>query len=198
MKRKLTHSGSPSMGLAHLTGQKKKMTAALLLIGLMALMWARVLLTEGPDAAQAGVGQIPAGSAQSEKEVQSAVSFVELPKVKGRNDTVVRDFFASDNWRYFAQRGSGNNSGAGEVKVVSENGDAEIAKRVAGKLRLQAIWLDDNPHAFINDKPFAVGDRFRIKEGVNAYECEVTGIEESKVYLKCGKAGIVLSLAEST
>lgn len=197
MKRNLAHSGSPSMGLAHLAGQKKKMTAALLLIGLMVLMWARVLLTEGPEAAQAGEGQIQAGSGRSEQEVQSAVSFIELPKIKGRNDTVVRDFFASDNWRNFAQSRRGDNSGAGEVRVVSKDGDVEIARRVAAKLRLQAIWLDDNPQAFINDKALAVGDKFRLKEGVSAYECEVVAIEESKVYLKCGKARIVLSLTQS-
>jgi len=198
MKQKLTHSGGPSSaGLARLGAQKKKMTAALLLIGLMVLMWARVLLTRGPEAAQAGEGRMRAGPAGSGQEVQVAVSFVELPKVKGRNDLLVRDFFASQNWRNFAQSRRGNSSGAGEVRIVSKDGDAEIARRVAEKLNLQAIWVDNNPQAFINGKPFTVGDKFRLKEGVSAYECEVIGIEESTVYLKCGKAKIVLSLAEA-
>jgi len=86
----------------------------------------------------------------------------------------------------------------GEVNVVSRNGDEEIARRVAEKLKLEAIGLGKNPQAFINDKLLAVGDKLLVVDGADTYECEVVGIEEKMVFIRCGEAEITLRLTQAS
>jgi hypothetical protein len=59
-----------------------------------------------------------AGTAQEVTESQTnselKISFIELPKVKGRNDVLTRDFFVVDDWLDFTR------SERGKVKEKSE------------------------------------------------------------------------------
>ena len=122
------------------------------------------------------------------------LSFIELPKVKGRNDVLTRDFFAVDSWQGFMR--GGNSNGFGEVSFVSKNGSEEVVKRVAEKLKLEAIVSGQNPRAFINDKLLSVGDKLFVRDGIDMYECEVTEIEETEVFIRCGEAEITLRLKQ--
>lgn len=173
-------------------GENKKTVIALCLVAVMALMWVRVLLRKSPQTAEAG---LPPGELKTEVETRPEVkmAFIELPKVKGRNDVLSRDFFAADDWRDFVNDGKEK---VEKVKVVSGDGSEEAVRRVADKLKLQAIWSGANPQAFVNDKLLSVGDRFTVREGGRSYECEVVRIRQNTVFIRCGEAEITLKLAQ--
>jgi len=175
---------------SRLAAEKKKSIVALCLIALMGFMWVRVLLRKTPESAEASVGQEEVKPGRLGSNSQLKISFIELPKVAGRNDALTRDFFAADDWQSFMS--------GGEVNVVSRNGDEEIVKRVAEKLKLEAIGLGENPQAFINDKLLSVGDKLLVAEGADTYECEVVGIEEKMVFIRCGEAEITLRLTQAS
>lgn len=183
--------------LARLASEKKKSVVALSLIAVMAFMWIRVFAKKGPVAADAA---FLSGSVDpsSQIETQVKVSFVELPRIPGRNDVISRDFFAADGWRTFGREVDGNNLGdTQEVDVISTDGSEEVVARLTERLKLQAIESGDYPRAFVNDRLLLVGDRFPVSDGTNMYECEVLSIEENEVSVKCEDAEIVLKLARA-
>ncbi|MHC4619789.1 MAG: hypothetical protein ACYTEQ_18740 [Planctomycetota bacterium] len=180
----------PNRLLSRFAMEKKKTVVALCLISVMGLMWVRVLLRQGPDSAEAALlGAKPGLGKAAAPTIQ--VSFIELPKVEGRNDVLSGDFFDSDDWRNFIGGGKGN---VEKVSVISKDGSEEVTRRLANRLRLQAIWLDRNPQAFINDRLLSVGDKINVREGNKTYECEVAGIEENTVLIRCREAEITLKL----
>lgn len=180
--------------LNQLAAQKKKVVIAAGLIGIMFFMWGRVLVRQGAKGA-AGMFATQASGGESDSEVK--ISYKELPKVPGRNDVLSRDFFDGDNWLDFIKyREGGNSSGSKEVNIVSGDGSEEVAMKVAGKLKLQAIELGGKPQAFINDRLLSAGDKLVVGERESKYECEVVGIEENTVFLRCGDAEIRLKLIE--
>ena len=83
-----------------------------------------------------------------------------------------------------------------EVSLVSRDGNREYVNGVAEKLRLEAIGLGENPQAFINDKLLGVGDKLLVRDGVSTYECELIGIEENAVFIRCGEEEIQLKLTQ--
>jgi len=180
--------------VSQLAAEKKKGIIALCLIGVMVFMWIRVLGRKSPETTKAASIERTAtlkGASNSE----SKISFVEFPEVKGRNDVLTRDFFASDNWGAFAGEG-GNTKGTERVNVISKDRNEEVAKRIADKLKLEAIVLGENPRAFVNDKLLSVGDELLVADGVGSYECEVVGIEEDTVSIKCGGIEFTLELVQ--
>lgn len=178
---------------SRLAAEKKKAVIALCLIGVMVFMWVRVLGGKTPQTAKAAVTARDTGQLNSKLKI----SFIELPKVKGRNDALAGDFFAADSWRGFMRNGEGGNlTGVEEVSVVSKNGSEEVIRRVAEKLKLEAIGLGKKPQAFINDKLLSAGDKLLVRDKVDVYECEVIEIGENRVFIRCGEAKITLRLTQ--
>jgi hypothetical protein len=182
--------------VGQLAAEKKKTVTVLCLIGVMAVLWIRVLTKKSPETAGAEI------AAQSvNKETPSApelkISFVELPKVAGRNDVIRRDVFDSENWRHFIE-GQRKRGGFEEVKILSSGGNEEAIKKLAEKLKLEAILVSDNPQAFVNGDLIEVGDKMIIGDGVDAFECDVVTIEENTVILKCREAEIILKLEQES
>jgi len=197
MRRKFENSGrEPNRLLAHLTAEKKKTVAAICLLTVMALMWARVLGRKTARAVELPVTQTHAQS-QAAASSTNTRSFIDLPKIKGRHDTLTGDFFAANGWRYFRNNSEGQGSQIKEVNVVTKDGSEEVVKRIAGKLNLLAILSAENPQAFINNKLLSVGDKLVIKEGVDSFECEVIDIQENKVSVRFKDARIILKLARA-
>ena len=178
--------------LGQLAAEKKKTVMALCLIAVMALMWIRVLARKAPDAAEA---QSTTGQVEAEDRPNQGprISFVGLPNVAGRNDVIARDFFVSDGWRHFAGGKGRNLTG---VEVVSRNGSEEVVRKVAEKLKLQAIGLGESPRAFINNKMLSAGDKLLVGDGVDKYECEVVQIKENTVVIRYGETEIALKLMQ--
>jgi hypothetical protein len=195
MKQNVKNSGNGANGLVgRFAAEKKKTVTALCLIALMVFMWARVLSRKTPKAAAAAPGQENAATDILGADLELNISFIELPKVAGRNDVLTRDFFAADGWKNFIRDEKG--VGIEEVNVVSKDGNEEVMRRVAEKLNLEAIGLDGNPQAFINGKLLSVGDTLLVRDGGKTYESEVVSIEENTVLIKCGEAEITLKLTK--
>jgi len=195
MRQKVTNHGGLVKGLfGPLAAEKKKAVAASCLIAVMAIMWVRVLTKQAPEAAEA------ASMTEQLNEIGSSnqelnLSFIVLPQVAGRNDVITRDFFASDDWRHFDSEKGRNLAVIEEVNVVSKNGNEEVIRKIAEKLKLEAIVvLSNNPRAFINNKVISVGDKVLIRDGVDTYECEVIEIKENMVVIKCREAEVTLKL----
>jgi hypothetical protein len=197
MKQNLKNGGSGGNRLfSRLAAEKKKTVIAVCLITVMVFMWVKVLGRKGPQSANAAV----MGQEVTEGQMNSKlkISFIELPKVEGRNDVLTRDFFAVGNWRDFMRGGEGKSGGIEEVSVVSRKGGEETARRVAEKLKLEAIVLGKNPLAIINDKRLSVGDKLFVRDGTNTYECEVAEIEEDMVFIRCGETEVTLRLTQTS
>jgi len=176
--------------VSQLAADKKKTVAAVCLITVMVLMWMRVLGKKTPEiASAAGMGQV---NVMNNSKSELEISFIELPKVKGRNDVLARDFFDADGWQDFVKDGK-----TGEVSFASGDVGEEAIRVVAKKLRLEAIVMGENPQAFINDKLLSVGDKLLVKEGGDIVECEVFGIEEETVFIRCREAEITLKLMKA-
>jgi hypothetical protein len=197
MKQNLRNSVNKSNRIFdRLATEKKKTVIAVCLITVMVLMWVRVLGRKGPQSANAAeTAEVTAGQMSPELKV----SFIELPKVKGRNDVLTRDFFAVSDWQDFMRGGEGKLIDDGRGMMDDKRGgNEEIARWVAVKLKLEAIVLGENPQAFINDKLLLVGDKLFIRDGTSTYECEITKIEENTVFIKCGEAKVTLRLTQTS
>lgn len=168
--------------MGRLTAQKKKTAVAVCLVLVMVFMWVRVLTPNVPDSAAAAV----VDGAVGRSEPQLKMTYVELPVVKGRNDMLARDFFTV---------GKGFLRGGGGLDIVLGGGSEEMSRRIAKKLRLEAIVSGKNPQAFINDKLVSVGDKLVVKEGATEYEFVVVKIGQSAVSVRCGEAEVTLKLA---
>ena len=194
MKRNVKNAvNSPNKIVRHLIAEKKKTVLALCLIAVMVLMWARVLGKKTPQAADASIVTQQDNSDASGSDSKLKISFIELPEITGRNDVITRDFFDSNKWRNFSE--GSKSGGFGEVSVA-EGGSEEFARRIAEKLRLEAIGLSENPQAFVNNKLLSVGDKLIVVDGVDTYECEVVKIEENAVLIECQGAQITLKLKQ--
>ena len=198
MRQKVINRGGRVKVLfGQLAAEKKKAVTASCLIAVMAFMWVRVLTKEAPEAAEGALvtEQLNVEGASNQ---ELKISFVELPQVAGRNDVITRDFFASNGWRHF-DGGKGRNLAViEEVNIISKDGNEEVIKKVAKKLKLEAIVLSTNPRAYINNKVMSVGDKVLIVEGVDTYECEIVAIEENTVVMKCREAEITLRITRAS
>ena len=177
----------------HLAAEKKKAVLALCLIALMAFMWIKVLTKTSPQAADAElIAELMKMETQSEPELN--ISFIELPRVAGRNDVIARDFFASDGWQDFVDGRGPKSVGVEEVDI--KNDDQEVIRRVAENLMLEAIVSSEDPLAFINDKVLRAGDKLFVSDGIDRYECEVVEIKGNTVVMKCRESTITLKMTQ--
>ena len=196
MRENLKSSNGPNRFFSRLAAEKKKSVTALCLVAVMAFVWVRVLIRRTPEAA-AAASMTEEMNVEGRSNPELKVSFIELPKVAGRNDVITRDFFASDGWQDFVGREEENLVGTEEVSIVSKGGNEEGIRKVAEQLKLGAIVLSKNPQAFINDKLLCVGDKLTVGEEVDKYECEVVEIKRNTVVVKYREAEITLKLTEA-
>jgi len=200
MKSKEPKGGGKGVGrlFSPFAAERKKGIAAVCLIGLMAFMWVRVLTKKTPETAEATQGPEMSTAMPSGQNTELQVSFVEMPKVEGRNDVLARDFFDAQGWQEFIGDGGGENVATiGDMNGVSENTSKELAKRIAKMLRLVAIGVREKPQAFINDQVLSEGDKLQVKDGTNTYEFEIVKIDENTVLMRYEDAEITLGLAQA-
>ena len=195
MRRNTKNNDKSGKGfINHLSAEKKKAVLALCLIVLMIAMWVKMLTRTSPKAAEAGlITGLMDVETQSEPEIN--VSFIELPKVAGRNDVIVRDFFASNGWQEFIDGQGRKSAGVEKINIVKDD-DQEVIKMVAENLNLEAIVSGEDPMAFINDKVLRAGDKLTVGDGIDGYECEVVEIKENIVVIKCRESRITLKLTQ--
>ena len=80
------------------------------------------------------------------------------------------------------------------MSIVSKDGNEEVIRRVAGKLKLEATIVGSKPQALINGQQRYIGDKMPISDGADTYECEVIDIRDNTVVIKCREAEIRLSI----
>ena len=189
----MRNSGSGANSVfSRLGAEKKKTVMALCLIAVMVFMWTRMLGKKTPRSAKAAPAATGTNLA-GESNLEPKISFIELPTVAGRNDVLTRDFFAVNDWQNFITDGEGKNlTDIEEANDIS--GKEEVVRRITEKLNLEAIALNENPQAFINYELLSAGDKLQVRDGDNTYECEVVGIEENKVSIRCCEVQIELEL----
>jgi len=197
MRQKVTNYGGRAKGLFNqLAAEKKKAVTASCLIVLMAFMWIRVLAKKSPEASEGGLVTEQWNMEEASNQ-ELKVSFMELPQIAGRNDVITRDFFTSNGWRHFVGKKGQNLALIEEVNIVSKNGNEEVIKKVAEKLKLEAIVvLSAKPWALINNKVVTVGDKVLIRDGIDTYECEVVEMKEDTVVIDCRDAEVTLKLTQ--
>ena len=196
MRNHVRKNSNHPKGLVSQLATEKKAVTALCLIGVMAIMWIRVFSKQAPETAGAEIAVDP-----SNKAVQSSsklkVSFVDLPKVAGRNDVINRDVFACENWRHFIEIQQ-KRRGIEEVIKLSNDVNEEVIRKLGEKLKLEAVMVSEVSQAYVNGEPVQVGSKMLIRVGMNKYECEVVVIEENSVVMKCKEAEITLKLVEGS
>jgi hypothetical protein len=191
-KEKINEGANKVMHL--LAAEKKKSVFALSLILLMIFMWIRVLLGNGPEGVEAAVLPQMLNTETSASSIE--VSFVELPRIKGRQDVLVRDIF-SWNQRQGVRGYEKEIRHKEHVDLVSEEGKEGVIRRIANQLQLEAIELGQKPRIFLNDEFISMGEKLSIKDGEKIYECEVILIQRDVVVIQCGQSQIRLRLAEA-
>lgn len=194
MKQNRRNNGSNSGGIVgRMVAEKKKTILAACLVILMAFMWIKVLSGKKPEAA--GAATPTSQSTNSAKlDSEANVSYIDLPEVEGRNDSIKRDVFASNGWKDFSNKD--NMVITREVNVVPGDVTESVIRRIADSLKLEAFVMGENPRAFINDKILSEGDTLSISDGSQKYECEVVSIENNSVVMRCGKAEVILKLKQ--
>jgi hypothetical protein len=180
--------------LDHLRMGGKKTAVACALVSIMLFMWVRVLLGHRPAAAAAAPPPKSAATPSGAGPVK--ITLVELPRSPGRHDDIARDFFASDG-SYARRNAAGRNTGTEkEVPVASSRNVQEVIQRVAQTLKLDAVFLRENPQAFLNDRLLSVGDRLTVKDDTASYEFEVLRIYMDSVLVECQGIQLRLKLAQ--
>jgi hypothetical protein len=174
----------------------KRTAVALGLLGVMAVMWVRVLTGHKPGAA-AAAGE-PTAQVTPQPESPPKIRWIELPKVMGRNDFICRDFFTMQERACFQPKGSARAPSTDpEVRVITTNHAQEVVHRVVQKrkLRLEAVlhWNVD-PQVFLNDRLMRVGDKFTVKDETDSVEFEVLRIYENSVLVGSGGTQVTLEV----
>ncbi len=183
--------------ISYLAADRKKAVFAVCLGLVIIFMWMRVLLKKGPVSSQAAQPVASATDQKQGKKPSSKVTFVDLPVVPGRHDVIERDFFNSQNWEDFINRKNSPND-VSEVNVISGQANPQEIKKVAEKLKLEAVWMGNKPQAYINNKLLKTADKVLISDGGKTYEFEVVLIGENEVVVSCEGADVILTIPRET
>jgi len=196
----MTHNGKRRVSSAdrlldHLRMGGKKTVVACALVSIMLFMWVRVLLGHRPAAAAAAPPPKPAATSSGTAPVR--VTLVELPKSPGHHDTIARDFFVASDESYARRNAAGRNTGTEkEVPAASSSNVQEVIRRVAQTLKLEAVFLQGRPQAFLNDQSLSVGEKLTVKDDTASYEFEVVEIYMDSVLVECQGIQLRLKLAQ--
>ena len=188
------HVSSAGRILGRVCAGGKKTMMACALVSIMLFMWVRVLIRR-PAAAEAAPPPQPAATLA--RTGLPKVTLVELPKSPGRHDSIARDFFVALDESYARRGTAGRNTGTEkEVPVVSSTNAQEVIQRIARTLKLDAVFLRENPQAFLNDQLLSVGGKLTVKDGTASYEFEVLKIYMDSVLVGCNGIQLTLKLAQ--
>lgn len=197
MARSEKHGTRSSARVVDLLRDGKKTVLASALVMVMAIMWIRVLIGHKPGSAAAAVDGNQVAPAGPKEPPRAKIKPVELPRVPGRNDSILRDCFRIQDGAFLQPSGGAPSTGTGtEVQVVSPHRDQEVVQQVAQTLKLEAVVRSDSPCAFVNDRMLRIGDRFTIESGADPFEFEVLRIFENAVLVECRGIQLTLKLAQ--
>ena len=193
MRQKIKQPGGRNQAISRLTAEKKKVVIAVLLIGIMAIMWVRVLAKKNGSPA----GEIPlAIQAASAEEVlpKVQVTYVELPQIKGRNDMLTRDIFSGSKWEGLGAEANGAKQPNEKIKSGHEKLSDTITEMIGKELRLDAISSGKNPQAYVGGMLVSPGGKLTVKHEGEKYEFKAVMMNENEVVLECKGIQVKLSM----
>lgn len=126
-----------------LAAEKKKTITAVCLLTIMALMWVRVFMGKSSQNVKAGQtdemgidGSSMSVADANDNQPDLNITFIHLPKVKGRNDCLTRDFFAIRSTKP---------QSAASTATIGVSGDEKVIKKIEAQLKLEAIEMGGAP-----------------------------------------------------
>jgi hypothetical protein len=158
-----------------------KTIAAVVLVAVMGVLWARVLLRSGPDTALANSSTATidlAGQENAESAIQ--IRAVDLAEIPGRQDTIAADFFRADRcltWGQKTESAAPTTKAADNQRLVNE-----LIKAIA----LEAIIKDAQGNAekaSINGSLVVAGSVLQVPVRNEMHSVRVMTIEPGHVQL---------------
>ncbi len=168
---------------------RSKIIVAVALLAVMSLMWLKLVLSNrGDNQATVDAATSEVDQAGGNSKLETVISYVELPFVEGRSDTLKRDIFMTGNWGAFkALKGavapSRNGSGNDAARAIT---DEDIAM-IESIIKLDGIIASQNSatcEAFIENKLVSIGSKVAVNYNNRVLELVVTEIHKNKVVLR--------------
>jgi hypothetical protein len=196
MKQKAKQSGG-KQALSRITSEKKKIVIAVLLVGVMVIMWWRVLANKKETPVSTAVFAAQTAAAE-EIAPKVKVSYVDLPQVKGRNDILVRDFFSGSKWEGLGVSANGVKQPKNGVKKSDNEQLGDTIEMIGKELKLEAIFSGKNPQASVSGALVSLGGGLTANYEGEQYEFKMVAINENAVTLECKGVRVKLSMARPT
>lgn len=176
-----------------------KTIAAIVLMGLMAVLWLRVL-TGGQTAPSAALAAEQAMLVATTKPTETSVRIepAALPILEGRHDRLGVDLFSAANWPDF--RAPANAADPVDEHLAQRQRQKALLDSLSQSLHLDAILQAGQnvcPRACIDGKVFSEGQTLTVKKDKEMYELTVSQIDDNRVVLTWDQWSVVLKMAES-
>jgi hypothetical protein len=164
-----------------------KIIAAVILVSLMGVLWARVLLRSkvGPASANAATTAVIEETQQQNSKSQIRIQAIPLATVPGRHDTIAADFFKADRGS-----ASGGNQERGNQRILDELGKTIVLEAIIRNARGSA------EKACINGTVVIVGSTLKVQIQNDSYIIRVEAIESAGVRLGWLDRTLMLKMPE--
>lgn len=179
----------------HLPYPSGKTVAAFVLVGVMAILWGRVLLKGKGGPATASAQDIqPVEQLAGPAAVSFRVEAVELEQLEGRHDVLSGDVFGNSFWTEVETEA--------KVQAVPETEEIRLQadlEKIRQGIRLEAVIRDADGRpcqVFVNDKILAVGSVLTVKEGPVEYEVVLKGISENEAAFSWNGISVTMKMTE--
>jgi hypothetical protein len=151
-----------------------KTIAAVVLVALMAVLWARVLLRSkvGPASAKAATTAAVEETQQQNSKSEIRIQAIPLATVPGRHDTIAVDFFKADR-----NSASGGNQQRGNQRMLDELGKVVVLEAIIRNAQGSA------EKACINGTVVTVGSALQVQMQNDSCIIRVEAIESAGVRL---------------
>ena len=206
MKQDESNFNSAPNLIVHAPVQKKKIIIAVGLMTVMVFMWIRVFMPEKTTSVHGATATTPDSNyEQNNNTAKIKLSYVELPILSGRNDTITRDVFSSEGWSPFGDASSVDDDNSNtNVDIESQNKNSPEKhkanlRQIAEKIKLDAILTTDNKQqasALIEDKLVTVGSEVPIEYNSFKYIFTVTEINKTSVILNWENFNITVKMLQ--
>jgi len=171
--------------------QRKKLIAAMILLAIMAVLWARTFIGKGkPAIASASILVNP--KIVSSPIPSGEVEYIKLPHIPQRHDVITNDFFSASNFSRFNKQEEVKEDKQLNPSETTERQFDSPAQAAAASLVLAAIVNDSKkPQAYIGDMLLEKGQSFDYTFHGQIYHFRVSNITADKVELDCN--GIIIT-----
>ena len=182
----------------HIGASKSKIVLAIVLVSVMALLWAKVLLAEktGPENAKAE-SEIT-GSVSTDKSGKIKIEYTKLGVVAGRHDILMNDMFGVKDW---CDEKTVEMVDPVVEPVNQPEGDAVTEEQLVKLLetvKVEMILVGEKgkeTEVVINDKIMTVGSTFELMQGEEKFVVEVKELSKNEVVLESEGIAAAISMA---